>query len=49
MKAISSKGDEFLTQEKDRLSKLLEGGNLATSKSDEFVIRKNILSQFENK
>jgi len=49
MKAISGKGVEFIAQEKDRLTKLLEGGSLSSTKSDEFIIRKNILSQFENK
>jgi len=46
MKAISSKGKDFISSEKDRLSKLVDGGSLAAGKSDEFVIRKNILSQF---
>jgi len=46
MNAISKKGDKFITDEKDRLTKMLDGGNLASSKLDEFVIRKNILSQF---
>jgi len=46
MNAILKKGDDFLTSEKDRLSKLLDGGNLASGKGDEFVVRKNILSQF---
>jgi len=46
MKAIASKGKDFVTSEKDRLSKLVDGGSLAAGKSDEFVIRKNILSQF---
>jgi len=46
MKAISSKGSDFITGEKERLSKMLGGGNLAAGKLDEFVIRQNILSQF---
>jgi len=46
MKAIASKGKDFVTAEKDRLSKLVDGGSLAAGKSDEFVVRKNILSQF---
>jgi protein disulfide-isomerase A6 len=46
MNVVSKKGDEFLKQEKDRIAKLLEGGSLASGKSDEFVVRKNILSQF---
>jgi len=46
MKAIASKGNDFITGEKDRLSKLLGGSNLAAGKLDEFVVRQNILSQF---
>jgi protein disulfide-isomerase A6 len=46
MKAISSKGNDFVTTEKERLTKMLGGGNLASNKLDEFVIRQNILSQF---
>jgi len=46
MKAIASKGKDFVNSEKDRISKLLDGGSLAIGKSDEFVVRKNILSQF---
>jgi protein disulfide-isomerase A6 len=46
MKAISSKGNDFIVAEKDRLSKMLSSGNLAAAKLDEFVVRKNILSQF---
>jgi len=47
MKEIISKGKDFVKTEKERLSKLL-GGSLAAIKSDEFSIRKNILSQFGN-
>jgi len=46
MNVILKKGDDFLKTEKDRLAKLLEQGSLASGKSDEFVVRKNILSQF---
>jgi len=46
MTAISGKGKDFISSEKDRLSKLLEGGNLAPFKSYEFVIKQNIFSQF---
>jgi len=46
MKAIASKGKDFVTAEKERLSKLVDGGSLAAGKSDEFVVRRNILSQF---
>jgi len=45
MKKIQKESD-FLSQEKERLTKLIEGKSLAASKSDEFIIRKNILSQF---
>jgi len=45
MKAIIGKGADFVATEKERLSKLL-GGNVAAQKSDEFHVRKNILSQF---
>jgi len=48
MKAIMTKGADFVAGEKERLSKLLEGGNLASQKLDEFSVRKNILSQFGN-
>jgi len=47
MKAIVKKGNAFVDSEKDRLGKLIEGGNLAHTKLDEFVIRKNIISQFK--
>jgi len=46
MKAIISKGADFVASEKERLEKLLDGGNLAAQKHDEFAVRKNILSQF---
>jgi len=44
MKAIIGKGADFVATEKERLSKLL-GGNVAAQKSDEFHVRKNILSK----
>jgi len=46
MKSIISKGEDFVANEKERLSKLLEGGSLAAQKHDEFSIRKNILKIF---
>jgi len=46
MKAIASKGNDFITSEKERLTKMLSGGNLAAGKLDEFTVRQNILSQF---
>jgi len=46
MQAVVKKGEDFLKSEKDRIAKLLDGGSLASSKSDEFAVRKNILSQF---
>jgi len=46
MKAIEKKGASVVESESDRLNKMLNG-NLTPAKSDEFVIRKNILSQFK--
>jgi len=46
MKSIEKKGASVVESESDRLNKMLNG-NLTPAKSDEFVIRKNILSQFK--
>jgi len=47
MKAIVKKGNDFVSQETERLGKLIEGGSLTSSKVDEFTVKRNILSQFK--
>jgi protein disulfide-isomerase A6 len=47
MQTIQSKGKEFVSNEQDRLDRML-AGSIAPAKSDEFVIRKNILSAFSS-
>jgi len=45
MNRITEKGDDFLTKEKERLSKMLSG-SVTADKADEFTVRLNILSSF---
>jgi len=47
MKAIITKGNKFVETEKERLSKIIEGGSVSSQKIDEFTVRKNIISQFK--
>jgi len=46
MKAIINKGNNFVETEKERLSKIIDGGSVSSQKIDEFTVRKNIISQF---
>jgi len=46
MRAILKKGKDFVDVEKERLGKIVDSGSVAANKLDEFVIRKNIISQF---
>ncbi|KAJ7384931.1 hypothetical protein OS493_018619 [Desmophyllum pertusum] len=46
MERVQSKGDAFITTEIDRLERLL-GGDISTTKKDEFSVRHNILKQFD--
>lgn len=46
MKEIIEKGDSFITEERDRLNRLLNSKALAPDKIDEFQIRVNILGVF---
>lgn len=46
MKEVIGKGDSFITEERERLNKLLDSGSLSPDKLDEFQIRVNILSVF---
>jgi len=47
MKAIISKGNKFVETEKERLTKLMDGGSVSSQKMDELTVRKNIISQFK--
>jgi len=47
MNAIIKKGNSFVETEKERLSKIIEGGSVSSQKIDEFTVRKNIISQFK--
>jgi len=47
MKAIISKGNNFVETEKERLTKLMDGGSVSSQKIDELTGRKNIISQFK--
>jgi len=47
MKAIISKGNNFVETEKERLTKLMDGGSVSSQKMDELTVRKNIISQFK--
>jgi len=44
---VNAKGDSYISKEKARLSKMLDGNNIALDKQDNFQIRINVLSKFE--
>jgi len=46
MAKVAEKGEEFVTKEKERLSKMISG-SVAADKADEFTVRLNILSSFK--
>ncbi|EDO47340.1 predicted protein [Nematostella vectensis] len=45
MERVQSKGDSFIQTETSRLERLLEG-QISAGKKDQFIMRKNVLSQF---
>jgi len=47
MTVIIKKGDAWVETEKARVQGLLDGGNLAADKVDEFVVRTNVLNAFQ--
>ena len=48
MEKVVEKGDEFVTAEFDRLSRLISGGQLSSTKIDSFTKRKNVLARFKD-
>jgi len=46
MNRVAEKGEDFLTKEKERLTKMLSG-SVAPDKADEFTVKINILSAFK--
>ena len=48
MEKVIEKGNEFVTTEFDRLSRLVAGGQLSPAKIDSFTKRKNVLSRFKD-
>lgn len=49
MEKVVQHGEDFLSTEKARLAKIANSDNVATSKLDDFNIRKNILAAFDKK
>ncbi|KAI7892658.1 thioredoxin-like protein [Mucor mucedo] len=49
MEKVSQHGEDFLNTEKARLAKIANSDDVATSKLDDFNIRKNILAAFDKK
>jgi len=47
MSVIIKKGDAWVETEKARVKGLIDGGNLAADKVDEFIVRTNVLSAFQ--
>jgi protein disulfide-isomerase A6 len=47
MTVIIKKGDAWVETEKARVQGLIDGGNLAADKVDEFVVRTNVLNAFQ--
>jgi len=47
MSVIIKKGDSWVETERARVKGLIDGGNLAADKVDEFIVRTNVLSAFQ--
>eukprot|EP00164_Ancoracysta_twista_P005616 GFYU01007701.1.p2 GENE.GFYU01007701.1~~GFYU01007701.1.p2 ORF type:complete len:360 (-),score=136.52 GFYU01007701.1:149-1228(-) len=48
MNKVDAKGREYTNNEYDRLQRMLKAGGVADNKKDEFVIRMNILTEFQS-
>lgn len=48
MEKIIEKGGEFVATEFDRLSRMITGGQLSSTKIDSFTKRKNVLARFKD-